>query len=111
MEPNPYTEWDIEMIHTKQWRQISKTVRSYLDLAGTPYPIYISEISNELDNPPKLEGADGHYTTPSGKTRIYHPGAYKWKMKYHRSTRKIIVGQKWLEANLGQVFEKSDIPF
>ena len=51
--------------------------------------------------PEFIEGQDGHWTTPSGKTRVYHPSAYskKGRCVYHARTHKVVVGELWLEAH------------
>lgn len=53
------------------------------------------------DAPVFVEGQDAHWTTPSGKTRVYHPSAYskKGRCVYHRRTHKVRVGQLWMEAH------------
>lgn len=45
---------------------------------------------------PRLLGNDYYWTTLSGKTRVYHPNAYGWPTLYHGSTRRVVVGEKWL---------------
>jgi len=47
---------------------------------------------------PILEGEPGYWTTPSGKTVVYHPNAYGWPTWYHHSTKKVVVGRGLLEA-------------
>jgi len=48
--------------------------------------------------PAVLGGVAGHHTTPSGKTVVRYPGAYKWKTVYHCSTEHITVGTRWAGA-------------
>lgn len=48
------------------------------------------------DCAPHFEGKRGHWTTPSGKTIVHYPNAYKYTKVYHRSTRKIVVGEQWV---------------
>ena len=48
---------------------------------------------------PKEIGESGYYTTPSGKTRITYPSAYKWPKVYHCSTIRVTVGRKWLQSH------------
>lgn len=50
----------------------------------------------EGDQGPTTEGEAGYWTTPSGKTRITYPNAYKWRKVYHCSTARIVVGREWL---------------
>jgi hypothetical protein len=65
--------------------------------AGSP-PIEVVE----GDQAPELVGSSWHYETMGG-TYIQHPGAYAktgWSnMRYVGSTRRVRVGQGWLEAN------------
>ena len=46
--------------------------------------------------PPHETGEGFFYTTPSGKTRVHHPNAYKWRTLYHPSQRHVSVGAAWL---------------
>ena len=52
---------------------------------------------------PTCEGESYFFTTPSGNTIIRHPGAYRWPMAYHCSTRRVEVGHLWL-ARRGLAF-------
>lgn len=45
---------------------------------------------------PRVVGESYYHTTPSGKTRVYHPNAYKWRTVYHCSTLCVEVGRDWL---------------
>lgn len=47
---------------------------------------------------PRVEGASYYWTTPSGKTVVRYPSAYKWPTRYHSSTRRVVVGVDWLAA-------------
>lgn len=47
------------------------------------------------DSPPKLVGESYYWTTPSGKTVVRYPGAYRWRTVYHASTRRVVVGRNW----------------
>lgn len=51
------------------------------------------------DRRPREEGESYYFTTPSGKTRVRYPNAYKWPTMYWPSTRRVIVGQEWLEKH------------
>lgn len=44
---------------------------------------------------PRLLGDDYYWTTPSGKTVVHYPGAYKWPTRYWPSTRRVVVGEYW----------------
>lgn len=50
---------------------------------------------------PRTVGQSWHYTTRTG-IRINHPSAYSSKgwssMVYHHSTRRVIVGEQWIQA-------------
>lgn len=80
------------------YRKLSKIVRENAtrnngcSLVGTPYPIKM------IDGfaPPKLTGRSYYWTTPSGKTEVRYPNAYKWPTVYHASTYCIVVGKGWL---------------
>ena len=48
------------------------------------------------DAPPRQVGRSYYWTTPSGKTEVRHPNAYKWPTQYHGSTRRVEVGRVWL---------------
>jgi len=72
---------------------ISKLLRSLCNCQGKPYPIIVVKGNKK----PALKGCSFYWTTPSGKTIVRHPAAYKWPTKYHNSTLRIEVGDKWLE--------------
>jgi hypothetical protein len=57
------------------------------------YPIEL-KIGNQS---PQYSGESYYYTTPSGKTIIRHPSAYRWPKVYHNSTQRITVGQQWVD--------------
>lgn len=44
---------------------------------------------------PRLIGRSYYWTTPSGRTAIQHPNAYGWPVRYHHSSRRIVVGRDW----------------
>ena len=54
------------------------------------------------NQPPRLEGEESRYETRGGQ-RISHPSAYSrrgWSnMIYRSSTKRIIVGLKWIKKN------------
>jgi hypothetical protein len=50
----------------------------------------------EGDFKPKITGRSYYWTTPSGKTEIRHPNAYRWPKQYHCSTISIEVGADYL---------------
>ena len=45
---------------------------------------------------PAVYGERGYWTTPSGRTRVLYPSAYKWPTVYHCSTMRVEVGAGWL---------------
>lgn len=76
----------------RNYSTISKTVRSKIGRAGSPYPI----IAVDGFSAPKLEGKSYFWTTISGKTVVHHPNAYGYPTLYHASTLRIVVGKGWL---------------
>jgi hypothetical protein len=42
-----------------------------------------------------VTGESYYFTTPSGKTRVQYPGAYKWRTVYHASTLCVEIGRDW----------------
>lgn len=48
------------------------------------------------DQSPTVDGESYYWTTPSGKTRIMYPNAYRWKKVYHPSSYSVRVGFGWL---------------
>ena len=46
--------------------------------------------------PPHETGEGYYWTTPSGRTRVRFPCAYKWRTLYHPSQRHVSVGAAWL---------------
>ena len=75
--------------------EVRKAIRVAAHLTGTSYKI----IDIDGFSPPTLCGEGYYWTTPSGKTRVRHPGAYKWRCVYHPSTMHIEVGRGWLIQN------------
>lgn len=76
-------------------RNLSKIVRSHIDLSGSSYPIFIYPTNKS----PVLLGESYHWENKSGD-RIYYPSAYSRKYGnpiYIHSTLRIEVGLKWLE--------------
>ena len=77
--------------------RIAQQYRAYVRQqakAGTANPIHIVEGAAE----PQYLGECGYHTTPSGKTIVRHPNAYKWPTVYHCSTLRVVVGRDWLAA-------------
>ena len=70
--------------------KITTKVRMWTGLKAKSYRYPIVMIDG--DQPPSLAGRFGYWSSFNG-TRIYHPGLYKWKKIYHRSTRSIEVGK------------------
>lgn len=52
---------------------------------------------------PRICGEGFYWTTPSGKTIIRHPSAYKWPKRYHASTRRVEVGREFLATLAGPI--------
>ena len=78
--------------------RIAQQYRAYVRQqakAGTANPIHIVEGAAE----PQYLGECGYHTTPSGKTIVRHPNAYKWPTVYHGSTLRVEVGRDWLAAH------------
>jgi hypothetical protein len=50
---------------------------------------------------PRESGESYYWTTPSGKTRVRYPSAYRWPTVYHASTRVVTVGAEWLSSAIG----------
>jgi hypothetical protein len=50
----------------------------------------------DSDEAPHIVGEAAYHTTPSGKTIVRHPNAYKWRTVYHCSTHRVRVGRGWL---------------
>jgi len=59
---------------------------------------------------PHLEGEPGYFTTPSGKTVVRHPSAYKWRTVYHLSTYRIEVGATWVRRHCPIPWREADAP-
>lgn len=43
-------------------------------------------------------GRGPYHTTPSGKTIVRYPSAYRWPTWYHASTRRVEVGADWISS-------------
>jgi hypothetical protein len=43
----------------------------------------------------RIVGEGYYHTTPSGRTRVQYPGAYKWRTVYHASTLCVEIGRDW----------------
>lgn len=77
-------------------KTLQKFIRKFCNLSGKPYRIEVVP-GNE---PPKLAGRGFYWTTPSGKTVVHHPNAYRWPKLYHASTRRIEVGERWVKKEV-----------
>lgn len=55
------------------------------------------QIVKSADHSLQMTGESGYHTTPSGKTRVYHPNAYKWRTVYHCSTLACEVTEAWVQ--------------
>lgn len=71
-------------------------VRRALDAAGPGYQYPV--VAVQRAEAPEWRGHSFFHTTPSGKTIVRYPNAYKWRTLYHPSTRRIVVGLDWLLA-------------
>lgn len=68
-------------------------VRARAGQRGTSFPIrVVSGVAG-----PSIKGEGYYWTTPSGKTRVNHPNAYKWPTVYHCSTIHLEVSVGWLK--------------
>ena len=75
-----------------QTTSIRRAIRSAAKSSkNTPIEI----ISNSADAP-KLVGCSYYWTTPSGKTIVQHPAAYRWPTWYHASTLRVTVGDQYV---------------
>jgi hypothetical protein len=75
-----------------------ESVARYVARCVDPVPVRVEA----GDGPPKQEGESFRYTTPSGK-EIRYPHAYKWPKLYHRSTRRVTVGEAWLARHRTEI--------
>jgi len=69
--------------------------RAILRSAGQPQANIAIEIIPGVALAPRSVGESYYWTTPSGKTIVHHPSAYRWPTWYHASTRRVIVGEIW----------------
>jgi len=77
--------------------------RAIKRLIGAPSHVDVVTIEGskkQKNSPPKLAGHAGYHTTPSGKTIVTYPSAYKWRTVYHCSTERIEVGREWIRKNI-----------
>ena len=58
---------------------------------------------------PRMDGESYYHTTPSGKTIVRHPNAYKWPTTYHASTLRVVVGSAWLDRALHDDVTPQDV--
>jgi hypothetical protein len=75
---------------TKQQR------RAVLRSAGQRQANIHIEVIPGVAAAPRTVGESYYWTTPSGKTIVQHPSAYRWPTWYHASTRRVVVGEQWL---------------
>lgn len=59
-------------------------------------PVEIVRGKNSDSIYPHITGIGAYWTTPSEKTIISYPNAYRWPKTYHCSTRGTTVGKLWL---------------
>ncbi len=72
--------------------------RTILRSAGQSQANIKIEVIPGIALAPRTVGQSYYWTTPSGKTIVHHPSAYRWPTWYHASTRRVIVGSDWLQA-------------
>lgn len=70
-------------------------VRAAAGAAGSTCPVVVVPGHAR----PSVEGEPGYHTTPSGRTIVRHPNAYKWRTVYHLSTIRIEVGETWVRRH------------
>jgi hypothetical protein len=84
----------------KRWSPVTVArVIAGLSPDGARYPIQIVD----GHRPPRVVGQDYYWTTPSGKTIVRHPNAYKWPTVYHGSTRRVAIGRDYCAAFLPEL--------
>jgi hypothetical protein len=72
--------------------------RAILRSANQPQANIAIEIIPGIALAPRNAGESYYWTTPSGKTIVRYPSAYRWPTWYHASTRRVQVGEQWLAA-------------
>jgi len=60
--------------------------------------------------PPAVQGEGYYWTTPSGKTIVHYPSAYRWPKWYHRSTLRVVVGEQWIAQHATMTSAVSTAP-
>ena len=73
-----------------------RTRRAVLQSAGETQANIHIQIIPGIALAPRSVGQSYYWTTPSGKTIVHHPNAYRWPTWYHPSTRRVIVGEQWI---------------
>jgi len=68
-------------------------------------PSHVRVVIEEGNTRPQLLGESRYHTTPSGKTVVTYPNAYKHRTVYHCSTERITAGRKWIEKNIRTLAE------
>jgi len=71
------------------------------------YPSHVRVVIEEGNTRPQLLGESGYHTTPSGKTVVTYPNAYRHRTVYHCSTERITVGRNWIEKNIRTLAESN----
>jgi hypothetical protein len=82
---------------------VRSCVRNAAGMRGSSCPIVVVPGSSR----PYSAGSAGYHTTPSGKTRVHHPGAYKWRTLYHHSTQRVEVGAEWVRRHCPVPFREA----
>jgi hypothetical protein len=70
--------------------------RAILRSANQPQANIHIEVIPGIALAPRTAGESYYWTTPSGKTIVRHPSAYRWPTWYHASTRRVQVGADWI---------------
>jgi len=79
-----------------------RLARLWVDPHGR-YPVWI--ITG--DQPPAMTGNSGYWTTPGGR-EIKNPNSYGHPTVYHRSTRRVEVGRRWLHRHQAVEIQSRD---
>jgi len=67
--------------------------------AGAHVSMPVRVVEGDATVEPKVVGRSYYWTTPSGKTEVRHPNAYKWPVRYWPSTLRVEVTRSWLFVN------------
>jgi len=79
---------------------VRRAIKRRIDAPNHVDVVVIDGSKKRENSQPKLIGHAGYHTTPSGKTIVTYPSAYKWRTVYHCSTERIDVGREWIRKNI-----------